>query len=1251
MGISVTKTGPYFASGEIKFSQLRANFKETSSGSVSASELFRNLNLYDRDPVTPDSTENDQIASDPFPSDGSSGSFNVTYGPQYSVSPVYRVTKDLTAGDYATVFTGTSVSPVNRVRQTGFSGGNYNTVYGPAYSVSPVNRVKLQNGTYTFTYESYDVGTNTSSTLEGSGGGVRYSIGALITDTGISQIYEIQVEELLGGGGGTYEYVYDSTVIASSTATQITDSTRRYTVGTLVSNTVNSRTYEIKVEERSGLYTFTENNVDVGTSAQSQITLSGGNKRYSIGAIVVNNAPISEVYEIKIEEFVANNFTTGPFVFSGTGTNWKTSQFRNSIKRYKATQSGTDQFLDMGLKSGSGGIDWDGTSNLDVSGVGGNYQRNVQKIIDITGICYSDDTGTNGAVGGGGRGNAKKAAAKIVLANPLKVINARIHIKSGAGIYGAGGLGGYFPDGHSPELDCDPGKDGGPGLSVSHEGIESPTYIHMDGGNLYGGGGGGEQGQQGAWPVATGLCDPGGYYESYGGETTCTTGGGYVAGYDEGCHGSGSGGSCGPGEISASLYIASFPCPDGSGYGTISATFCYTQTCVTTPSGSNYVSYGPTYPTTLPEQGRGGRGGDGAGGASGYGYYQPRTDGQSGTADVKASCSNGAVPRNMRNSDYGGEGSNGGNWGAVGGSNLGVSPAATGLTQGQGGGRGGSSICGKYYLLQPGYDTAPYIYGPTKLQCDGTESPEIPVGNLPSVTVNPTSYVRFNYGELDGTATQTLNVTGTIQVEIQRQIMERLDGGSNSGSIDGWGVRGIRIKRPDGSILWENIINNKRQSEYPNGFTAPESSPQTPFYQSTGLITLTQGVYPVEFIELNAANKAGTDSNGFDYLLAGRILEMGQKLIFRDGSDIDRNQVIRLKSAGTSNQWVRSYDSNKHDTLKADGTYEFVAMHYYWSQFMRDHAVWENNDDPKTQNGSEPSFENAWSFNPGVDRSTSHPDGGLRLRAQSDNDCQFFMDQSFPFAETEKYCTAGSLCHSGNDVLDVEIPYGFSDGLVVSMRVVCHNRQPLSITWNTINAPGYVAGQNYVLFTTATQQYPRGTFEYYWGGVKVGTLDIEGSSITYIESEDGNYRYDSHTQVDPNQNFYTISRLERDPLMNWAENPAGVAFKIYYKERVTQPDGSFIYQDKDVLYSSNLEQAEGSLWGSASITYTASGVNITDPVQGIDGFSSPPDAAYDIPNKLTVGSDEVRARPIRPTTYTVRARNRVGNATDSTNIL
>ena len=106
--------------------------------------------------------------------------------------------------------------------------------------------------------------------------------------------------------------------------------------------------------------------------------------------------------------------------FDGVGTDWKASLMRNSIKRYTANQSGNDKFLDMGLKSGSDGIDWDGNNNLDASGATtGNYQRNVQKIINITGQAYSDDTGTNGLTGDGGVGSGKKPGAKLVLPSPL----------------------------------------------------------------------------------------------------------------------------------------------------------------------------------------------------------------------------------------------------------------------------------------------------------------------------------------------------------------------------------------------------------------------------------------------------------------------------------------------------------------------------------------------------------------------------------------------------------------------------------------------------------------------------------------------------------------------------------------------------------------------------------------------------------------------------------------------------------------
>ena len=63
MSISVVKEGPYFTSGSISFSQLRSSFKETGSGSVSASELRRNANSNEINPIVPDSTENENISS------------------------------------------------------------------------------------------------------------------------------------------------------------------------------------------------------------------------------------------------------------------------------------------------------------------------------------------------------------------------------------------------------------------------------------------------------------------------------------------------------------------------------------------------------------------------------------------------------------------------------------------------------------------------------------------------------------------------------------------------------------------------------------------------------------------------------------------------------------------------------------------------------------------------------------------------------------------------------------------------------------------------------------------------------------------------------------------------------------------------------------------------------------------------------------------------------------------------------------
>lgn len=63
MSASVTKAGPYFSSGSISFSSLRNTFKEVSSGSIKASELIRNTNISEKNPIVPDATENSSVSS------------------------------------------------------------------------------------------------------------------------------------------------------------------------------------------------------------------------------------------------------------------------------------------------------------------------------------------------------------------------------------------------------------------------------------------------------------------------------------------------------------------------------------------------------------------------------------------------------------------------------------------------------------------------------------------------------------------------------------------------------------------------------------------------------------------------------------------------------------------------------------------------------------------------------------------------------------------------------------------------------------------------------------------------------------------------------------------------------------------------------------------------------------------------------------------------------------------------------------
>lgn len=149
-------------------------------------------------------------------------------------------------------------------------------------------------------------------------------------------------------------------------------------------------------------------------------------------------------------------------------SNIRFSGYRNSIKRYIVTQTGTETNVNLS------GAPWN--SNLN---------KNVQKRMNVSGTCGSTNTGSYAA--------SFSATA----------YNLFIEVTSGAGgILGAGGAGGVVGD--------NTGKQGGPALFVSSSGSAIRVISR---GPIYGGGGGGAKGINGD-PGAPGTCFYYTYYDT-----------------------------------------------------------------------------------------------------------------------------------------------------------------------------------------------------------------------------------------------------------------------------------------------------------------------------------------------------------------------------------------------------------------------------------------------------------------------------------------------------------------------------------------------------------------------------------------------------------------------------------------------------------------------------------------------------------------------------------------------------------------
>tara|TARA_B100000427_G_scaffold25156_1_gene18673 strand:+ start:2167 stop:4464 length:2298 start_codon:yes stop_codon:yes gene_type:complete len=480
------------------------------------------------------------------------------------------------------------------------------------------------------------------------------------------------------------------------------------------------------------------------------------------------------------EDISPDTYDANGNLFSGNGTNLVISTLRNSVKRYKATQSGTQSQFDAGRFDGTNGVDWSGggASGRDSTNfTNGNYSKNVPKTLVITGHCYSTDTGTDGDPQSNNVGSDKASAAKLIPG--CNVYNNKIEVTGK--IHGAGGLGGNdtrgWPHGNAP------GKDGGNALKISHQGNATEVIVGPNA-EIWGGGGGGEQGSNGE----TGDEGP------LGDRADCQNT--YVV---DQCNGTP---SCNAGDTLISGPTVSGRCNRNE--------FCWIRgpfgICLfrnVTYDDINQITCGYNEKSTTPAQGIGGAGGNGVG------YNQARTDGAGGTApsDLCPVCPPGTTKVGGRCGQPGGSGGDGGDWGQAGESTAGENAGGTGDIHD--GGRGGTAICG----TKPGTNTKSYTVSGTITTttlkglyetggCDGTQAEE-PDTPPPTISFQTPQYVRFSYpaaSHLMVTAPDGIGVSFRLKYDYednpgrQRTHLDRLS-----------------LRRPDTNAqlaYWSSIRNN-----------------------------------------------------------------------------------------------------------------------------------------------------------------------------------------------------------------------------------------------------------------------------------------------------------------------------------------------------------------------------------------------------------------------------------------------------------
>ena len=156
-----------------------------------------------------------------------------------------------------------------------------------------------------------------------------------------------------------------------------------------------------------------------------------------------------------------------------TGNDLSISQFRNSVKYYRVSQTSTDTNLNISSQTWNSNLSKNIKKKVSIGGTIGSSDTNIPALLTTSGQHCNLEiavTGTGKVIGAGGTagtangGNGGNGGTAMNLLNTLAASVIKVTVASGANIYGGGGGGGAGNKG----ADGDPGTAGTtPGASVT----------------------------------------------------------------------------------------------------------------------------------------------------------------------------------------------------------------------------------------------------------------------------------------------------------------------------------------------------------------------------------------------------------------------------------------------------------------------------------------------------------------------------------------------------------------------------------------------------------------------------------------------------------------------------------------------------------------------------------------------------------------------------------------------------------------